>query len=100
LIGLLISAALLILGGVLMLTAHGSSHPQGPPPGLRSLLSQAGKGEGAAILNLGLLVLMLTPVARVVVLAAGWLSDRQWRFGLIALCVLTLLGLSIFLGTG
>jgi uncharacterized membrane protein len=99
LVGLLISAALLVLGASLVLASH-QPRPQGQPEGLSSLLSQAASGNGAAILNLGLLVLMFTPVARVIVLAAGWLLDRQWRFGVVALCVLCLLALSVILGTG
>jgi hypothetical protein len=43
---------------------------------------------------------MLTPFSRVIVLAIGWLLARQWRFGIVALCVLCLLALSVILGTG
>ena len=63
-------------------------------------MSKAAKGDGTAILQLGLLVLMLTPVARVVVLAVGWLVDREWRFALVALFVFALLMTSLILGTG
>jgi uncharacterized membrane protein len=57
-------------------------------------------GDGAAILELGLLVLMLTPVARVLILAVGWFRSRDRTFSLIAFFVLALLTLSVLLGTG
>ncbi len=51
-------------------------------------------GDRTAILDLGLLLLMLTPVLRVTILAIGWLTARQTRFALVALTVLLLLALS------
>jgi hypothetical protein len=36
----------------------------------------------------------------VVVLAVGWLADRDWVFATIAIIVLALLAVSITLGTG
>jgi uncharacterized membrane protein len=43
---------------------------------------------------------MLTPILRVLVLAIGWLLEKEWRFAAIALCVLALLATSVVLGTG
>ena len=97
--GLVTSAALLVIGAVLVLVS-GQSASDNPPGGVTTLLSKAAKGDGTAILQLGLLVLMLTPVARVVVLAVGWLVDREWRFAFVALFVFALLMTSLILGTG
>jgi uncharacterized membrane protein len=97
--GLLLSAALLILGATRILTGHELRHEQ-QPAGIASILANAKAGDGVAILDLGLLILMLTPVLRVAVLAVGWLIDREWRFGVIAVCVLALLLTSLILGTG
>jgi uncharacterized membrane protein len=97
--GLLISAGLLILGATRILTLHESRAEQ-QPAGVVSILANAKAGDGVAILNLGLLILMLTPVLRVAVLAVGWLIDREWRFGVIAVCVFALLMTSLILGTG
>jgi hypothetical protein len=36
----------------------------------------------------------------VIVLACGWLLEREWRFTAIAIIVLTLLATSVVLGTG
>jgi hypothetical protein len=68
--------------------------------GVVALPARAVRGDGTALLELGLLVLMLTPVARVLILAIGWGRTRDWTFSLIAFCVLSLLGLSLILGTG
>jgi uncharacterized membrane protein len=97
--GLLISAALLVLGATLALTRQ-ESHPEKGPVSVATIISKAASGDGVAILGVGILILMLTPVSRVVVLAIGWLIGRQWRFGVIALCVLALLLTSLILGTG
>ena len=97
--GLLISGALLILGTVLSLARH-EVRPGGKPGGAESIVSQAIHGNGIAILNLGIFVLMLTPILRVIVLACGWLLEREWRFTAIAIIVLTLLATSVVLGTG
>ena len=42
-------------------------------------------------LRLGIVLLMLTPVARVVILTVGLLLRRDWRFGLTSLVVLLIL---------
>jgi uncharacterized membrane protein len=68
--------------------------------GVLALPSRAVHGDGTAILELGLLVLMLTPVARVLILAIGWARTKDWTFSLIAFFVLALLALSVLLGTG
>jgi uncharacterized membrane protein len=92
------SAALLICGLWVMLA-------QGPPHieavhGFGQLVPRALAGEGVAIVDLGLVVLMLTPASRVVVLAVGWALRRQWRMAAVALTVAALLAFSIGLGVG
>jgi uncharacterized membrane protein len=68
--GLLLSAVLLV-GGLL------ASHPR--------------------VLNAGLVLLMLTPVARVVVLTVGLLRRRDYLFGLISLWILGVLASGIYM---
>ena len=92
------SAALLICGLSVMLV-------QGPPQlevvhGFGQLVPRALAGEGVAIVDLGLVVLMLTPASRVVVLAVVWTIRRQWRMAAVALTVAALLAFSIGLGAG
>ena len=97
--GLLISGSLLILGAAVSLASHEARSPE-RPPGVETILSQAVHGHGSSILNLGILILMLTPILRVIVLAVGWSLQRVWRFAAIAFFVLALLATSMWLGTG
>ncbi len=55
-------------------------------------------GGGMAALRLGILLLMLTPVARVVVLSVGLLRQRDYLFGLLSLGILGVLGFSMLVG--
>ena len=52
----------------------------------------------APALEAGVLVLILTPVARVVALTAGLFQARDWTFALLSLAVLAVLGSSAWLG--
>jgi uncharacterized membrane protein len=93
--GLTVAVVLMLIGAVLAV-----AKPPAKSPSSGGMVSRAMQGDSSAILQLGLVVLMLTPVARVLVLAVGWLMSRDWTFSLIAFCVLALLVTSILLGTG
>jgi uncharacterized membrane protein len=94
--GLLIGASLLALG--LALTFIDKSPHTGPPPTLRLVFQGALRGRSAAVLDLGILALVATPILRVAVLAVGWWQAGDRRFAAVALIVLGLLGLSMALG--
>ncbi len=96
--GVIVSGVLLALGLVTAL-ASGQSRPKGAPS-IPGLLRQAVHGEGVGLLYVGLLLLIATPILRVVVLAVGWAVEKQWRFAAVAVVVLTLLGLGLLLGVG
>ncbi len=51
-------------------------------------------------MTIGLLILMLTPIARVIVLGVDWLLEGERLFAAVAATVLTLLAISVVLGTG
>ncbi len=95
--GLTASVILMLIGWVFVMRGTPVEHPE---KGWLSLPDRALQGDGTAFLALGLVVLMLTPVARVLILAIGWARDRDWTFSLIAFCVLVLLSLGVILGTG
>lgn len=97
--GVAASCALLTVGLAIVLFRN-EARPMGPPPPLSDVFSKALHGRGLSFLELGLIVLMLTPVARVAVLVLGWAADRDWKFAAIAFFVLLLLGASLFLGVG
>jgi uncharacterized membrane protein len=50
-----------------------------------------------ALLHWGILLLMLTPVARVVVVTAALFVERDWLFGLVSLWILAVLVSSLWL---
>jgi uncharacterized membrane protein len=54
--------------------------------------------EPSGFLHLGILLLLLTPVARVVALAVGFARRRSWMFFAMSVFVLALLALSAYLG--
>ncbi len=58
--------------------------PQGLPAGV-------GTGNPVDVINLGILILMATPVARVAALVAGFLWEGRTRFALVSLLVLAML---------
>lgn len=63
-------------------------------------LELAGMADGVAgrLSHVGLLVLMATPVARVVISVAEYAAERDWPFLTLTLIVLTILLVSFFLG--
>lgn len=96
--GLVISALLLVCGIAAMLAQGHEEVPR--HDSLSTLLQEAARFNGPAVTTLGLLVLMITPMMRVVVLLVGWTLERTWIFAAVALVVLGLLILSLSLGVG
>jgi uncharacterized membrane protein len=97
--GVLLAAAVVAAGGILYLVRHGGTVPdyrvfRGEPINLRSLsgilhtsLTESGRG----IIQLGLLILVATPVARVAFTAIAFAVERDRTYVLVALLVLALL---------
>jgi uncharacterized membrane protein len=97
--GLTISGALL-LGGLVLTFVNKLDRPEGTPPPLHELLPAVMHGNGVALTNAGLLLLIMTPIVRVFVLAVGWGIAGNYRFMAVAIVVLLLLGISFLLGVG
>jgi uncharacterized membrane protein len=96
--GVALSGLVLVIGLTLGLGQAPVEHKT--PPHLAALLRQAFSGQSTAVLNLGLLILLLTPLFRVATLSLGWAIRRQWLFAAVAALVLALLLTSMFLGVG
>jgi uncharacterized membrane protein len=106
--GVLLSASVVLLGSVLYLVRHGAE-PRGDevfrsePSGLRhplEVVENAVRLDDRAIIQLGLLLLVATPVARVIFSVFGFLRDRDFTYVTLTLIVLAVLVYSLFFGEG
>jgi uncharacterized membrane protein len=104
--GVMLAAAVVLLGGVLHLAHHGSVRPdyhtfRGEPAELREpglIVREAFSGRPEAIIQLGLLLLILTPVARVAFSVAAFAVERDRMYVLMTLVVLAVLLYSLLAG--
>jgi uncharacterized membrane protein len=95
-VGLLAAVALLVAGVILALARPGvgSIHVTS----IKDLPTQLATGEPGGFFQLGLLVLLLTPFARVVALGIAFAGRRQWLFTGISLVVAAFLIVGAVLG--
>ena len=104
--GVTITAALVLVGGILYLTRHAMPamdyrHFHGEPAEyntLRGIWEDARALHGRGLIQLGLLVLIATPVARVVFSVYAFLKQRDWTYVVVTAIVLGLLSYSLFFG--
>ena len=97
--GVIMSSAVVVLGGVIYLVRHGLSAPQyhdfvGVPADLRTLsgiVKDTLALRGRGIIQLGLLLLIATPVARVAFSIAAFAIQRDRLYVVITLIVLAIL---------
>lgn len=105
-IGVLLSAIVVIIGGVLLLAQHGGDHAvyspfRGEPEYLRSLggiFKGAFAYDSLAIVQLGLLLLIATPVLRVAFTLVAFAIQRDRTYVLITLIVLAVLMYGLLFG--
>ena len=101
--GVISSAVIVIAGGALYLLHHGLELPDyrvfhGEPPDLRTLggiLTDAFSLRGRGLIELGIILLIATPVARVAFSIFGFLEQRDYTYVVVTLIVLTLLLFSL-----
>ncbi len=104
--GVMTAAALVLAGGALFLARHGGEPVdrhvfRGEPADLRSLrgvLGGVAALHGRDIIQLGLLALIATPVARVAFAVYGFARERDRMYVTIALIVLAVLLVSLTVG--
>ena len=97
--GVVLASTVVVAGAVLYVARHGFEQPlyhvfRGEPSDLRTfhgILSDAMGGQGRGIIQAGLLLLIATPVMRVVVSVGVFALQRDWRYVLITLVVLSVL---------
>ncbi len=102
--GVMLSAAVVVVGGTIFLARHGTERPayrffHGEPADLRTvsgIFGQVFALRGRGIIQLGLLLLIATPVARVGFAAWGFAKERDWMYVGFTLIVLAVLLYSLF----
>jgi len=101
--GVLVSAVVVLVGGILYLARNGQSPTdyrvfRGEPSDLRSvggILRDAVALSGRGIIQLGLLLLIATPVARVAFSIFGFAEEHDRMYVVIASIVLLVLACSL-----
>ena len=104
--GVLIAAAVVLIGGLLYLSQNRGPRPDystfhGVAAELRSpaqIIRQIPTGNSNAIIQLGLLLLIATPIARVVFAAFGFFAERDRLYVVVSLIVLAVLMYSLLDG--
>ena len=102
--GVLLAAAVVLIGAVLYLAAHAFehidfSHFHAVAAGLDSVHGVAHgvfAGDSQAVMQLGLLLLVATPVTRVALSLVSFAAERDWLYVVITLIVLGVLVASLF----
>ena len=97
--GMLLSASMVLIGSVLFLTQHGLGKPdfhefRGEPKhmtSVRMIVQDAAHGQPLSIIQLGLLLLIVTPIARVVFSVAAFAWERDYLYVGFSLTVLLVL---------
>ena len=105
-VGVSVAAAIVFVGGVLYLARRPHSLAEygvfvGEPAEFRavhSIVLHAAAGSGQGLIQLGLLVLIATPIARVVFSVLAFARERDVTYVFITLVVLLLLIGSLFAG--
>jgi uncharacterized membrane protein len=105
--GVVLAAAVVFVGGVVYLVRHGGErpdyhtfHPQ--PDNLHSIAGiwhEALALHGRGIIQLGLLLLVLTPISRVAFAAVGFLLEGDKVYVVITVIVLSVLLFSLWRAT-
>lgn len=106
--GVALAAVVVLSGGILYLYRYGSASPdyrlfRGEPSDLRNLsgiIKDAAAFRSRGIIQLGLLLLIATPVARVALSVFAFLQQRDRLYVGITLAVLALLLYSMTFSTG
>jgi uncharacterized membrane protein len=105
-IGVMLAGSVVLLGAVVHLWRHASELVdyavfRGEPAHMRTIagiLTDARAGHGRGIIQLGLLLLIATPVARVALAGYEFTRQRDWTYVFVTLIVLGCLLLSLFSG--
>ena len=98
-IGVLSAAGVVIIGAIFYLAQHGIDTPNygkfaGEPKRfsqLRSVLYSAYHGRGRSIIQLGLFILIATPILRIVFSVIGYILEKDYLYISLTLIVLAII---------
>jgi uncharacterized membrane protein len=90
--GLALATTLMVVGALAKLLAGDHAAP--------TLALTGGLAVADLLLGAGVVVLMLTPLVRILVLIGVWARDRDWRFVAVGVGVLAVLVAAALLGGG
>ena len=101
--GVLLSASIVLVGAAIYLAKRTGTAPdfrvfRGEPADLRSvpgIVADARQLTGRGLIQLGLLTLIATPIARVLFSVIGFVRQHDWLYVGITLVVLVLLAYSV-----
>ncbi len=107
-IGVLVSAVIVVIGWGFQMARNGTAAPQyedfkGEPADLSSvsgIVQSAGQFHSDGLIQLGLLLLLATPIARVAFSVFAFAVQRDWVYVVFTLAVLTILAYSTAFGVG
>lgn len=96
--GVILAACIVLVGGVIYLVRHPRPSDyrvfQGEPENLRTIsgiFTEAMVFHGRGLIQLGLLVLIATPISRVTFSVLAFLYQRDWKYVVFTLVVMGLL---------
>jgi uncharacterized membrane protein len=97
--GVLLAATVVLLGGVCFLAKHGQEQPEyhvfhstsDVYRSISGVIHAAGPSDCRAVIQLGLLLLILTPVARVAFSLAGFALEHDRSYVMLTFIVLAIL---------
>jgi uncharacterized membrane protein len=103
--GVLLAAAVMLAGGIVYLNRHGLQQPgdhyfSGEPRDLRdpiSILVDAWRGSDRALIQFGVILLLMNPLVRVAFAIFGYGAGRDWFYTGVSAAVLGVLLASFFL---
>jgi uncharacterized membrane protein len=104
--GVMVSMILVVIGGIFFVYRHGHSIPdyktfKGVPVfihGLGGIINGVITMKGQAIIQLGIILLIATPVIRVAFSAVGFLLEKDYLYTFITLIVLLIILASMISG--
>ncbi len=104
--GVILAFTVVLTGAVIYLFRHGSEHPayhhfqagMSRFHTFSAIMEGALAGRGRAIIQLGIVILILTPITRIAFSIAGFLLEKDYLYAFITAVVLAIIIVSLYNG--